>query len=71
MIRVEQMMGLLSQGRTQKLPVQRLHVGVFVGEADGCVGIQLPQARTSLGGQLLALVDGLTAAARRSRRGRP
>ena len=42
-IGVQQVVGALAQGLFQVLPVQGLHIGVLVGEADGRVGVQLPE----------------------------
>ena len=53
----------LTQRLTQILLVQRLHVGVLVGEADGAVFIQLVEVPAALGGEVLPVVDGLAAAA--------
>ena len=63
MVGVEQMVGLFAQGRLQICPVQGLHIRVLVGEADGSLGVQLPQLAASGGCHFHALVDGLSTAA--------
>ena len=71
LVGVEQVMGLLRQGGFQVVPVERLDGGVFMGEADGALGVQLVQVRSPVGGEVLAVVDGLTAAAGAAAGGRP
>lgn len=63
------MVGLFSQGRLQICPVQRLYIRVLVGEADGSLGVQLPKLAAPGGRHFHALMDGLSACRRRSRRG--
>ena len=60
---VEQVVGLLAQRRFQVLAVQRLHVLILVGEADGHVLINAPQHVAAVGGRLFLVVDRLSAAA--------
>ena len=63
MIRVKKVVGLLPQRRTQKLPVQFLDIWVFVGKADGSIGVQLPKAAAPLRCQFHPFMDRLSTAA--------
>ena len=63
MIRVKQMVGLPSQRPLQELLIEGLDLRVFMGEADGALLVQGVQTLPSLGGVVLPVVDGLTAAA--------
>ena len=51
---VEQVMCLLPQGLFEELPVELLHVGIFMGEADVGSGIHLPEETAALDRQFLA-----------------
>ena len=63
LVGVEQVVGLLRQGGLQIVPVEHLNGGVFMGEADGALGVQLVQVGAPVSGEVLAVVDGLAAAA--------
>ena len=56
-------MGGLRQGMAQVFLVEGLDGGIFMGEADGALLVQGVQTLPSLGGVVLPVVDGLTAAA--------
>ena len=60
---MEQVMGGLRQGMAQVFLVEGLDGGIFMGEADGALLVQGVQTLPSLGGVVLPVVDGLTAAA--------
>ena len=57
------MVGRLGERLAEVLPVQGLDVGILVREADGAVPIQGVQGFGPPGGEVLAVVDGLSAAA--------
>ena len=63
LVGVEELMGLVGQGGFHEILVEGQHGGVLVGEAQGVVLIQGVQPLAPLPGQLLAVADGLSAAA--------
>lgn len=63
MLGVQQRLGQFGQRLSQVLAVERLHVRVFMREAQVCDLVQSVQYRTAAVCQLFAVVDGLTAAA--------
>ena len=62
MIRVEQVVGLPPQRSLQELLVEGLDLRILMGEANRGLLVQLPQSVAPLPGQLLPVVDGLSAA---------
>ena len=62
-VRVEQVMGLMGQGRAQVFLIQPLDAGVLMGEADGHISVKVIKVRAAFSAQLFAVFDGLTAAA--------
>ena len=62
MIRMKQMVGLLSQRPLQELLVEGLDLRILMGEANRGLLVQLPQGIAPLPGQLLPVVNRLAAA---------
>ena len=56
-------MGALAEGGAEVLPVEGEDLRILVGEADGRLGIDLPEEVAAIGSPLPPLPEGLTAAA--------
>ena len=64
MVGVEQMMRFLSEGLAEIVAIERLHVGIFVREAQRFALVEPPEHAAACLRQLLPVMNGLTAAAR-------
>ena len=70
MVGVEQMMRFLSEGLAEIVAIERLHVGIFVREAQRFALVEPPEHAAACLRQLLPVMNGLTRRPR-SRRDRP
>lgn len=62
MVGMQQLLGQRRERLAQELAVASLDIGILVREANLGVRIQAPEYLTTLGRQLAAVMDGLTAA---------
>ena len=61
---MQQVVGALGKGLVQIFRVKRLHIGIFVGEAQRRIVIEAPEDVSPLLRAFLAVVNGLSSAAR-------